>query len=182
MDNGSEFRGSLIYKRTFSQVVRLCLYLGIEPVFIPEGEPCRQGGIENFNGLFDRLFYRRFRFRTQAQVRRELQRLMVTANEQHPHQRLGYRTSAEVRRTHRPRRLPNNFVLPKRLPLAAGRVSFIRRVRPSGRITLLNERFFVGRRLRSEYIWATIYTNREQLKIYKQGRLIKTFDYRIRST
>jgi hypothetical protein len=55
------------------------------------------------------------------------------------------------------------FTLPEKLPLAAGRVSFIRRVRSSGRITLLNEKFFVGRRRRGQYVWATIFTKRQQL-------------------
>lgn len=150
MDNAAEFSGSLRHQRTFSQVVRLCRLLGVEPVFIPQGEACRHGGIENFNGLFDRLFYQPVRFRSLPHIRQQLQHLVHTANHQHPHQRLGYQTSAEVRQGQPRRLLPNNFTLPKKLPLAAGRVSFIRRVRPSGRLTLLNEKFFVGRRLRGQ--------------------------------
>lgn len=181
MDNAPEFRGSLIHKRSFSRVVRLCLMLGVEAVFIPEGEACRHGGIENFNGLFDRLFYSRVHFRSLSHLRQQLQHLLHTANHQHPHLRLGYQTSAEVRRGKSLRRLPNNFTVPDKLPLSAGRVSFIRRVRGSGRITLLNEKSFVGRRLRGQYVWATIFTKTQKLKIYHQGRLIKTFDYRLPS-
>ncbi|MFN3476431.1 MAG: hypothetical protein ACK4Z6_02615, partial [Candidatus Methylomirabilales bacterium] len=123
-------------------------------------------------------FYQRVRFRSLAHIRQPLQHLVHTANHQHPHQRLGYQTSAEVRQGQPRRLLPNNFTLPKKLPLAAGRVSFIRRVRPSGRITILNEKFFVGRRLQGQYVWATIFTKTRKLKIYHRGRLMKTFDYR----
>jgi len=182
LDNAAEFRGSLRHQRTFSQVVRLCLRLGVEPVFIPEGEACRHGGIENFNGLFDRLFYRPVPFRSLWHIRQELVKLRHLANHQHPHQRLGYQTSAEVRRGQPLRHLPNTFTLPEKLPLAAGRVSFIRRVRPSGRITLLNEKFFVGRRLRGEYVWATIFTQTQKLRMYHHGRLIKIIDYRLPTT
>lgn len=182
MDNAAEFSGSLRHKRTFSQVVRLCLLLGVEPVFIPPGEAYRHGGIENFNGLFDRLFYRQVPFRSLAHIRQQLPKLLHAANHQHPHQRLGYQTSAEVRRGHPVRPLPNSFTLPVKLPLAAGRVSFIRQVRSSGRITILNEKFFVGRRLHGEYVWATIFTRTQTLKVYHQGRLIKTFDYRLPKT
>ena len=125
-------------------MVRLGLLLGVEPVFIPSGEACRHGGIENFNRLFDRLFYQPVRFRSLSHLRQQLQPLIHTVNHQHPPQRLGYQTSAEVRRGQPLRKPPNNFTLPDKLPLAAGRVSFIRQVRPSGRITLLNEKFFMG--------------------------------------
>ena len=44
-----------------SRVIRLCLRFGVEPVFIPKGEPQFNGGVENFNGWFQpRLFQRRF--------------------------------------------------------------------------------------------------------------------------
>ena len=182
MDNAAEFSGSLRHKRTFSQMVRLCLLLGGEPVFIPPGEACRRGGIENFNGLFDRLFYQPIRFRSLSHIRQQLPQLIHTVNHQHPHQRLGYQTSAEVRRGQPLRKLPNNFTLPDKLPLAEGRVSFIRQVRPSGRITLLNEKFFVGRRLRGQYVWATLFTKTQKLTIYHRGRLIKVFNYRLPRT
>lgn len=38
MDNGLEFRGSNRYPRRFGQVVRLCLDLGVIPVYIPPAE------------------------------------------------------------------------------------------------------------------------------------------------
>ena len=54
-DNGREFCGFGYAARYLSRVIRLCLRLGIEPVFIPEGMPRRNGSVENFNGWFQPL-------------------------------------------------------------------------------------------------------------------------------
>lgn len=98
LENAAEFRGSLKHQRTFSQVVRLCLRRGVESVFIPPGEASRHGGIEDSNGLFDRLFYRQVRLRSLSHIRQQLHQLPHTAHHQQPHQRLGSPTSVEVRR------------------------------------------------------------------------------------
>jgi len=48
------FRGSNRYPRSFGIVIKLCLVLGIEIVFIPIGEPWRNGAIESFNDTYNR--------------------------------------------------------------------------------------------------------------------------------
>jgi len=55
MDNGLEFRGSNAYPRSLSRLMRVCLDVKVQPVFIPKGEPWRNGVIENLNGLIQRL-------------------------------------------------------------------------------------------------------------------------------
>ena len=50
MDNGASFIGDVIHPRHFSRVVRLCLHLGVEPVFIAPRKPWMNGKIEDFNG------------------------------------------------------------------------------------------------------------------------------------
>ncbi|NIM98286.1 MAG: DDE-type integrase/transposase/recombinase, partial [candidate division Zixibacteria bacterium] len=57
-DNQLCFRGSNCYPRSFGIVLRLCLLLGIEVVFIPIGEPWRNGTVESFNGTYNRRFFR----------------------------------------------------------------------------------------------------------------------------
>ena len=54
-DNALEFRGSNQYPRTAGLLTKLCVALQIESVFVPAHEPYRNGTIENFNGLFQRL-------------------------------------------------------------------------------------------------------------------------------
>jgi hypothetical protein len=59
LDNALSFRGSNRYPRAMGLVIRLCLYYDIRPVFIPIGEPWRNGVIEHFNDTYNRKFFRR---------------------------------------------------------------------------------------------------------------------------
>jgi hypothetical protein len=133
-------------------VIRLCLRFGVGPAFIPKKEPQFNGRVENFNGWFQpRLFDRRYA--GPVDLRRELARLQEAANTQHVHPRLGGRTPAQHRRGLRLRKLPASFVVPtERLPLAAGHVTFIRRVSTAGTVSMLSQSFRVGKRHRGLYL------------------------------
>jgi hypothetical protein len=78
--------------------------------------------------------------------------------------------------------------LPARLPIAAGRLHFIRLVDQEGLLSLLNEDWKVNKRLAGQYVWATLVTHERRLKIYHRRsaddpvRLIKTFHYEIPET
>lgn len=65
VDNGMYFIGDFKNPRGFSRFVRLCLYVGIEVVFIAPSSPWMDGSIENFNNWFgskfwDKETYRRY--------------------------------------------------------------------------------------------------------------------------
>ena len=53
------------------------------------------------------------------------------------------------------------------------------RVSAEGNINILEQRFKVGKRLKFQYVKATLYTQRQTLKVYYKGRLIKQFDYKL---
>ena len=178
-DNAREFCGFGHAARFLSRVIRLCLRLEIEPVFIPKGKPQHNGSVENFNGWFQPLLLNR-PFRRPCDVRRELGRLITTVNEQHVHAKLGGRTAAQYRRGKRLRKLPANFTIDeKKLPIAAGKVTFIRLVSIHGTISILGQSFKVGKRLKFHYVKVTIYTKNQRLKVYHKGKLIKEFPYRL---
>lgn len=179
-DNGREFCGFGQAARWLSRVIRFCLRVGVEPLFIPKGRPQRNGAIEHFNGWFQPLLLGRH-WRRPADVRRELRRLMQANNEQHVRPQLGYKTAAQYRRGNRLRKLPAGFSLDtNRLPIAAGKVTFIRLVSEKGTIGILEQAFKVGKRLKFQYVKATIDTRRQTLKVYRAGRLIKSFAYKLR--
>ena len=71
MDNGAYFIGDLIHPRHFSRVVRLCLHLGVEPVFIAPKKPWMNGTIEDFNGEFGDKLWERGHFKDLEHLRRE---------------------------------------------------------------------------------------------------------------
>ena len=176
-DNARELAGWGQSARALSRVIRLCLRYGVSPVFIPEGEPQFNGSAENFNGWFQpRLFDHRFT--RPGDLRRELTRLQEAVNTQHVHPRLGGQTPAQHRRGLRLQKLPASFAVPTaRLPLAAGRVTFIRRVRVAGTVTVLSQSFRVGKRHRGLYLRLVIDTGRGWLTAYLNGQILKRWPY-----
>jgi len=58
MDNQLPMQGSNQFPHSFGIVIRLCLSLGIQPLFIPLREPWRNGIIEHFQNVFDKMFFR----------------------------------------------------------------------------------------------------------------------------
>jgi len=155
-DNGREFCGFGKSARFLTRLIRVCLRLGVEVRFIPPGKPQHNGSVENFNGWFQPVLWNR-PFRRPCDVRRELRRLMTTVNEQHVYRHLGGRTAAQYRRGKQLRKLPANFTLDlAHLPIATGKVTFIRFVSPQGSISLLGQSFRLGKRLKFQYVKATL--------------------------
>jgi transposase InsO family protein len=181
LDNARELAGWGPAARTLSRVIRLCLRFGVSPVFIPEGEPQFNGSVENFNGWFQEPLFQR-RFHRPGDLRRELTRLQETVNTQHVHRRLHGLTPAQHRRGLRLQKLPANFVVPTdRQPVAAGRVTFIRRVSVAGTVTVLSQKFRVGKRHRGLYLRLVMDTGRGWLTAYLNGRVLKRWPYKLRN-
>jgi len=178
-DNARELAGWGKSARTLSRVIRLCLRFGVEAVFIPKGEPQFNGSAENFNGWFQEPLLQR-RFTRPGDLRRELARLQEAVNTQHVHPRLGGKTPAQHRRGLRLPKLPARFVIPmERLPLAEGRVTFIRRVSGAGPVTVLSQTFRVGKRHRGLYLRLVIDTGRGWLTAYLNGRVLRRWPYKL---
>jgi transposase InsO family protein len=178
-DNARELAGWGQSARTLSRVIRLCLRFGVSPVFIPEGEPQFNGSAENFNGWFQEPLFQHH-FRRPGDLRRELARLQEAVNTQHVHPRLGGQTPAQHRRGLRLQKLPASFVVPtERLPLAEGRVTFIRRVSWAGTVTILSQSFRVGKKHKGLYLRLVIDTGRGKLTAYLNGRVLKRWPYKL---
>jgi transposase InsO family protein len=179
LDNARELCGWGPAARYLSRVIRFCLRFAVGPVFIPAGEPQYNGGVENFNGWFQpRLFDRRYS--RPGDLRRELARLQEAVNTQHVHPRLGGQTPAQHRRGLRLRKLPASFVVPTdRQPIAAGRVTFIRRVSPAGTVSVLSQSFRVGKKHRGLYLRLVVDTGRGWLTAYLNGRVLKRWPYKL---
>ena len=178
-DNARELAGWGPAARTLSRVIRLCLRFSVSPVFIPAGEPQFNGSVENFNGWFQpRLFDHRFQ--RPGDLRRELARLQEAVNTQHVHPQLGGQTPAQHRRGLRLQKLPASFLVStERLPLAAGRVTFLRRVTVAGTVTVLSQSFRVGKRHRGLYLRLVVDTGRGWLTAYLNGRVLKRWPYKL---
>jgi putative transposase len=185
LDNDAAFNGGYKVPRVFGAFVRLCLYLGIEPIFLPVGEPKRNSVVERLHELWSQTFWRTHRFDTLAAVRRAAPQFVRFYTERYHPPALQGATPGQAHQQVSRRRLSaaEVAILPSELPLTAGRVHFLRLVTAQGQITLLNESWTVGKRLAGQYVWATINTAGRRLRIYHRQsaharvRLVKEFRY-----
>jgi IS30 family transposase len=179
MDNCLDFRGSNLYPRALSKLIRVCLDLGVQPVFIPIREPWRNGVVENLNGLLNRFLLRLQTFETEKQLHKAVQRLETTINTTHRLPALQGKTPQEFAAHARLRYPPVHYDWRTRnLQLVKGKVTFIRFVRKSGRITVTaNDKFLIGKRYKWQYVMAVVDVAQKRLNIICQGKHLKSFNY-----
>lgn len=185
-DNALEFRGSHQYPRSAGLLTKLCLALHVESVFIPVHEPWRNGSIENFTGLFQRFMLNTRHITAFPHLKQEVKVFETAANTQHPHVPLDGKTSLEYERSvmFTPNLLASNFTLTPRFrfqQVPDGNVSFICRIRKSGKITIASEKFVIDPKLAWDYVYATIAVKERTLKIFHKGELIKEFPYELKT-
>ena len=65
--------------------------------------------------------------------------------------------------------------------MAEGRVTFLRRVSVAGTVTLLSQRFRVGKRHRGLYLQLGINTGRGHRTAYRNGRVLQRWPYKLRN-
>jgi putative transposase len=179
MDNGLEFRGSNRYPRSFGKVVRLCLDVGVEPLFIPPREPWRNGFIENFNGQAQRLLLNHDDFAHYSDLQNGIHQFEQAVNTTHRLAALDGKTPHEFRAAYALRYLPPDYDRHlANLKLDQGSIAFIRLVRKSGRITLqADDKFDIDPDLAWHYVLARVNVADKQLLIYHDRQLLKSFDF-----
>ena len=177
MDNELSFRGSNRYPHSLGLVLRLCLLLGIQPVFIPQGEPWRNGEIESFQDTFDKAFFRSQRFLSFKELCDEAPRFEDYHNEYYIYSCLKGKTPNQVCKEDPLgiTLLPASFRLPKeRIPIEDGYIRFIRSDR---QLVIFGEKFTVPKDLVHEYIVATICTDIHTLQVRHDDQLVEAFEY-----
>jgi len=190
LDNDAAFSGGERTARRLGTVVRLCLYLGIEVVFLPAGEPKRNAVVERINELWAQQFWQRNHFRTLGAVLRRQAVFLDWYTQVYTPPSLDGLTPAQAQCRVLRLRLSKRQVreLPARLPITAGRVDFVRRVAPDGTISFLGETWRVSPRLAHEYIWATVTTHCRRLELFHRRsarakwRRLKTCEYTLPET
>jgi transposase InsO family protein len=186
LDNDLVWNGGGRGQRVLSTIVRLCLSVGVEVIFIPPYTPQANPLIESFNDVWDTNFWQRTQFRNADHLQTELPVFERYCRHRRPLTELGGRTADQVAPDFQPTLLPTTFDLDlkKTLPLTAGYVHFIRFVSLDGRFSVLNETRTLDKgRWAGRTIRATIDTAQERLDVYYQpakhanGQLIAQFDY-----
>jgi hypothetical protein len=189
MDNDVVWRGSSSGQRTFSQIVRLCLLLGIQVVFTPPYTPEANSLLESFNGVWDRNFWQRTEFQDLDHVRSELRYFQSYCRHRRPLAEFDNQTADQLYPGFTPTLLTEDFTahLQDRLPITAGYLHFIRFVTSEGTFTILNETWQLDREAwAGKTIRATVDTQHQQLRVYHQANrdaastLVAEFDYSVK--
>ena len=186
LDNEASFRGSLYHPRTFGKLSRFCLNFGVELVFIPFNEPWRNAHIESFNSRFDKMLWQSIDFKDLDHLRSESKKFRDKHNNYQEYRKNNF--SKQKLKSYQTRYLPKSFSfdISQDLPITRGRLHFVRMIKESGNINILNEDIYVDKNLSFEYVWAIISTKDRNVKIWYQPtkdapkELLKTKSYKLR--
>ncbi len=126
-DNDTVFQGAHQFADAFGRVTRMCLSLGVTPVFTPPRETGFQADIESFNGRWQAGVWRRFTFANLKQAQRQSRQYVSACRR---------KCAARIQDAPPRRAFPTDWRLDLQAPLH-GRVIFLRRTNAEGRASLL---------------------------------------------
>ena len=125
VDNGMYFIGDFKHPRKFSRFIRLCLYVGIEAVFIAPSSPWMNGSIENFNNWFGSKFWDKDTFADLEDIRTRSPHFV----DQHNDLSAWKKRDKGLKQTKPVRMLKDTVEINSdKLPLTDGQIHFIRTV------------------------------------------------------
>lgn len=180
VDNEMTYYGSPLYPRTLGPLPRLCLPLGVEPVFIPAREPWRNGVVEKFQDYWDQRVWQTKSFRGWADLRRGNQAMEQRHNREWRYSKLGGKTPlAALASANISLRFPTLSTAPAddgRRP-ESGRYHLIRFIRSDGKLDVFGEKFSVDPDLRYEYVWATVDVKEQRLFLKHDGVQVDDWKY-----
>jgi hypothetical protein len=181
IDNELSFRGSNKYPRSFGIVIKLCLHYGIQPVFIPIGEPWRNAVIEHFNDTYSKKFFRRQWFNSYAHLKRQSKNFQTFHNRHHRYSCLNGKTPNEFTQCDgfKPLTLGPNTKLTELDEIPDGNIILIRFIRSNRTLDIFGEQFQLSKDLVYSYVKAVIVTKIHNLQVYLGEELAQTFDYQL---
>lgn len=182
IDNELSFRGSNRYPHSLGKVLKLCLSMNIQPVFIPSGEPWRNGIIEHFNDTFDQKFYRTEKFKNYEHLQSSLKNFLKFHNANHIYSANGGKSPQQVLESEpiKSIKLTPEYVLPNNLSIPdEGYIHLIRFVRSNLKLNIWGEMFPLSKELMYQYVKATIYTEFHLLNIFLNNKIVAQFEYKL---
>jgi transposase InsO family protein/transposase-like protein len=183
VDNELCFYGSPAHPRGMGKLIRLCLWQGVEPVFIPVREPWRNGAVETFNGHWEAKFQRRVDMTAAADLTRESLAFETRHNLTWRDSALAGKTPMQaLAATEATLRFPPSAAPPQEpLPKPErGRSHVIRFIRSTCEMDVFGERFPVPREAMYAYVWGTIDVREQSLSLYLGEDLLSQQEYRLR--
>ena len=159
-DNDTRFQGAHQHRDVVGQVTRLCLSLGVTPVFVPPREPGFQASLENFNGRWQAKVWARFEHESLAALQIRSQQYIAAA-----HGRAASRIEGAPPRRSFPVEWRVDFQAPLR-----GRIIYIRRTDDKGCASMLGYSMEVIPDWRHRLVRAEVDLNAGTIRFYALRR------------
>ncbi len=179
MDNDLSFWGSLKKPGALGRVIRLCLLNGVTPVFIPQGEPWRNGIMESFNNTMQKHLL--------SQEYNSIEHLQKNAaffdkihNETHHYSSQKGMTSKEAFKQYGyPIRLfDQSYEIPNsKLSLEPGEIHVIRFIRKDRKFNIFGLTFLLPENVIHEYVRGIILTEEHRILIFNDKNFIDDFEF-----
>ena len=164
-DNDTVFQGPHQYPDTIGRVSRLCLSLGITPVFAPPREMGFQASIESFNGRWQAKVWARFNFDSRQALQAQSAKF-ITASRRRAADRI------EAAPTRRP--FPEPWTLDlKALP--QGTIVFLRRTSDRGDVSVLGHCFPVDANWAHRLVRVDVDLQQNSIHVYALRRRDPTY-------
>lgn len=159
-DNDVRFQGGHNHPDVIGRVMRLCLALGVTPVFAPPREVGFQAPIENFNGLWQQKVWARCQHESLAALRALSDRFTQA-----------YAQRLARRQDHQPprRAFPEGFVMDWQSH-PRGQLVYLRRTSETGAITVLGHVFGVDPLWSHRLVRCEVDLDQQQLRCYRLRR------------
>ena len=178
MDNELSFRGSNRYPRGFGLLMRVAISNGVYPVFIPTGEPWRNGVIEKFNNTVLTYFYDAQVFQSFDEMTQKAKEFSTFHNKNHRYSSQGNKTPDQMVREMAYRdTLVREIDLTKKIFIESGRIFFIRFVRSDLKLRILDEVFELDASLKYSYVVAEIILEKYILVVSRNNHTYHTFSF-----
>lgn len=169
VDNEGCFSGGFTHPGVLGKVVRLALMVGTELIFSPLYHPESNGTVERFHQDYNHHIWEKLELADLAAVQAHSPGFFESYRQSEHISVLAGRSPAQLHFQQPIRCLSADFQLPKRLPLTAGKVHFIRLVNSARQISLLNLTWEVPTAQPGQGVWAT-------LSLAPQGAKLQVYD------
>jgi hypothetical protein len=159
-DNDTVFQGAHHHRDSVGRVTRLCLSLGIVPVFTPPRETGFQAAIENFNGRWQTKVWSRFTYPSRQALKAQSAKFITACRQ---------RAAARIEAAPARRPFPKDWTL--NLQAAPqGVLVFLRRTTASGQATVLGHTFTVDPHWQGRLVRAVVDFDAHSIRFHRLRR------------
>ena len=159
-DNDMIFQGTHRYADALGRIIRLCLSLGVAPVFVPPRETGFQAMIESYNGWWQAKVWSRFHHANVADVQGHSQKYVQALRKQR---------AARIEAAPSRRPFPEAWKLDlKKRP--RGRLIYLRRSNGSSAVTLLGRTWPLGQLWPNRLVRCEVDLDHDKLRFFTLRR------------